>query len=247
MSNRLRQVSNKIIHGSCLDYDILRSFGRSKLIFADPPDNLNLKYEGFVDKKYPDVYAAWLQKVMYVGKQLGDIFWLSYNHQHQATVFHTAEKHFKGWYRQFIWRFTFGQHRQSDFGNGYRPILRIMHPSAEIYPDEIRVESARQKAGDSRADPRGRVPDDVWDFSRVCGNFPERRKWHPTQHPEALIERIIKFSTRPGDQVLDMFGGTFTVARVCERLGRNCISIEISKEYCEKGREELNELRSSKV
>jgi len=109
-----------------------------------------------------------------------------------------------------------------------------MRPEAKLYPDAIRVPSARQlKYNDKRANPKGRVPDDVWEFSRVCGTFKERRRWHPNQHPEALIERVVKFSTAPGDLVIDMFAGTGTVNRVCKRLGRPCIGIEISEFYCE--------------
>ena len=79
----------------------------------------------------------------------------------------------------------------------------------------------------------------VWQESRVCGTFKEKRKWNKNQHPEALMERMILMSTNPGDLVIDLFGGTFTTARVCDRLGRDCISIEISPFYCEKGAEEL--------
>ncbi len=236
-------MSNRIICGDCLK--ILPTLPKATMIFADPPDNLGVKYAGVSDKMPDWDYIRWLQKILRYGDRYSDIFWLSYYHKYMTAVLgHVWEE--CEW-RQFIWRFTFGQHRHTDCGNGYRPILRLMHPNAKLYPDAIRVESARQKLGDRRADPRGRVPDDVWDFSRVCGTFNERRKWHPNQHPEALIERIVLFSTKPGDLVIDMFGGTFTAARVCKRLGRNCISIEISEEYCEKGRAELNELQSKSV
>ena len=136
-------------------------------------------------------------------------------------------------WKQFIWYFTFGQHRHSDCGNNYRPIMRWTKKDAVIYPDAIRVPSARQlQYNDKRADPRGRVPGDVWEFPRVCGTFHERRKWHPTQHPEALMERIIKMSCVPGDLVIGLFAGTGTTLRVCKRLGIDCIGIEMSEAYC---------------
>jgi site-specific DNA-methyltransferase (adenine-specific) len=77
------------------------------------------------------------------------------------------------------------------------------------------------------------VPDDVWEFPRVCGNFSERRKWIPCQHPEALIERILKMSCRPGDTVIDMFAGSGVVNRVAWRLGLDCYGIDLSRSYCE--------------
>ena len=79
-----------------------------------------------------------------------------------------------------------------------------------------------------------RVPDDVWDFPRVVGNAKERRSWHPTQHPLALMERIIKFSTKPGDLVLDYFAGTGTTLRACMKLDRSCVAADIDLNYCNK-------------
>ena len=109
-----------------------------------------------------------------------------------------------------------------------------MHPHAKLYPDAIRVESARQKMGDKRADPRGRVPDDVWEFPRVCGTFHERKKWHPNQHPKDLLRRMVLFSTKPGDLVVDLFAGTGNMLEVCKELDRDCIGIELSEFYCDK-------------
>ena len=226
---------DKIICGDCLE--VLPTLPKAKMIFADPPDNLGLKYEGFVDRH--EDYTQWLREIL-ACRNYTDIFWLSYYHKYQPTVWSCFDEDDN--YRQFIWRFTFGQHRQSDCGSGYRPILRLIEGDAALYRDAIRVPSLRQtKYNDKRADPRGRVPDDVWEFSRVCGTFHERRKWHPNQHPEALIERIVKFSCVKGDLVIDMFGGTGTVRRVCKRLGVNCITIEISPYYCEMMEKDLIE------
>lgn len=228
-------TENKIICGDCLE--VLPKLPKAKMIFADPPDNLGMKYEGFIDKQ--DFYLMWLDEIIRISLLRCDIFWLSYYHAYHPTVWNALQNH-RLFARQFIWRFTFGQHNKYDCGNGYRPIVRVKYPDATIYPDAIRIPSKRQTLyNDKRANPLGRVPDDVWEFSRVCGTFKERRQWHPNQHPEALIERIVKFSTAPGDLVIDMFAGTGTVNRVCKRLGRPCIGIEISKFYCEQITKEL--------
>jgi len=223
---------NKIICGDCLQ--ILPTLPKVKMVFADPPDNLGLQYDGYKDKLDSNEYLDWLETVCAEWFKYGEIFWLSIN-----PVWLKYAITWWNW-RIFIWRFTFGQHNSHDCGQGFRPLLRIMGTETKIYPDAIREPSARQTLyHDKRANPLGRVPDDVWDFSRVCGTFKERREWHPTQHPEALIERIVKFSTIEGDLVIDMFAGTGTVNRVCKRLNRNCIGIEISRHYCEKIAEEL--------
>lgn len=225
---------NQIICGDCLE--VLPTLPKAKMIFADPPDNLGMKYEGFVDKQ--DFYLTWLDEVIRISLLRCDILWLSYFHRYHPTVWNALQNH-NQFARLFIWRFTFGQHNEYDCGNGFRPIIRVKYPDAVIYPDTIRVPSKRQTLyNDKRANPKGRVPDDVWEFSRVCGTFKEKRQWHPNQHPEALIERMVRFSTVSGDLVIDMFAGTGTVNRVCKRLGRSCIGIEISKFYCGKIAEE---------
>lgn len=54
---------------------------------------------------------------------------------------------------------------------------------------------------------------------------------HPTQKPEALLERIIKASSNPGDVILDPFSGSFTTSAVASRLGRVSIGIDINEDY----------------
>ena len=58
---------------------------------------------------------------------------------------------------------------------------------------------------------------------------------HPSQKPEALLNRIILASSQEGSIVLDPFGGTFTSGAVAKRLGRNSISIESQEEYLKIG------------
>jgi len=109
-----------------------------------------------------------------------------------------------------------------------------------IYPDAIRVPSWRQLNGDRRADPRGRVPGDVFDFPRVTGNSRQRRRWHPTQLHEELVERCVKLSTLEGERVIDPFAGTGTTLRVCDRIGRPCTLIEYDHTYCDRIATEYN-------
>lgn len=52
---------------------------------------------------------------------------------------------------------------------------------------------------------------------------------YATQKPEALLERIIRASSNPGDLVCDFFGGSGTTAAVAERLGRRWITCDIGK------------------
>lgn len=52
---------------------------------------------------------------------------------------------------------------------------------------------------------------------------------YPTQKPEALLDRIIRASSNPGDLVLDCFIGCGTTAAVAQRIGRRWIGCDINK------------------
>ena len=107
----------------------------------------------------------------------------------------------------------------------------------------MRVPSDRQLIyDDKRANPAGKMPDDVWEDSRVCGTFKERTGWHPCQMPESVLMRIIAISSKPGDCVLDPFVGSGTTAVAAIKLQRNYVGIEISAEYAKKAEERLAEL-----
>ena len=54
---------------------------------------------------------------------------------------------------------------------------------------------------------------------------------HPTQKPEAMLERIIIASSNKDDIVLDPFMGSGTTAFVANKLKRNWIGIEKDKKY----------------
>lgn len=71
---------------------------------------------------------------------------------------------------------------------------------------------------------------DVWTIPAV--QMSEKKfGYHPTQKPEALLERIIKACSNVGDTVLDPFCGSGTTCYVAKRLNRKYIGIEKEKEY----------------
>jgi DNA modification methylase len=54
---------------------------------------------------------------------------------------------------------------------------------------------------------------------------------HPARMPIGLAEFFIKFLTKPGDLVVDPFGGSNTTGSAAEKLGRRWLSIEPNREY----------------
>lgn len=69
---------------------------------------------------------------------------------------------------------------------------------------------------------------DVWSINAI-GRTSSERLGYPTQKPLALLERIIKASSKPGDLVLDPFCGCGTTAHAAELLNRSWVGIDISR------------------
>ena len=62
---------------------------------------------------------------------------------------------------------------------------------------------------------------------------------HFATFPPKLVEPCIKAGSRPGDKVLDPFGGAGTVGLVADRLGRDSTLLELNPEYAELARKRL--------
>jgi site-specific DNA-methyltransferase (adenine-specific) len=223
-----------VINGDCLR--VLSSLPEAKCIFADPPDNLGLGYGSYNDRRPKGEYTDWLAAVVRACVFGASVSWISFNPKWYPALGYCAALLIEEGYqfKPCVQTFTFGQHNHHDLGGNHRPLWRFSNSNAVLYPENIRIPSWRQENGDKRADPRGRVPGDVFDFPRVTGNSKQRRAWCPTQLNEKLVERCILLSTRPGDLVIDPFGGTGTTMRVCKRLRRSCTVIEIDPDYCER-------------
>ncbi len=62
---------------------------------------------------------------------------------------------------------------------------------------------------------------------------PVRSDIHPTMKPVKLFARLIINSSRRGDRVLDLFGGSGTTMMACEQLGRKAYLMELDPKYCD--------------
>jgi len=217
-----------------------------KLAFADPPFGIGQKYSEYNDSESLPSFG-WIAKCF----EILDTNGVLALHGPDSLIedYLTLPKIFGmkriGWVN---WHYRFGQCNRSNWIDSRAHCVFWAKGNDYTWnPDAIQVESDRVKYGDKRiADsPRGgkRVPFTVWgipsdgpNWGRVQGGNAER--WakkngalvdHPNQLPIVYLARIVKAYTNPGDSVFDAFCGSGTMPLVCNALGRDCLSVDISE------------------
>lgn len=238
---------NHIAQGDCIE--ILNGIKEpvADLVFADPPFNIGYKYDVYEDVKAYDEYYDWTRRWMAackgVLKPTGS-FWIAIGDEYAAEIRMIGRElglNLRNW---VIWHYTFGQNTKAKFARSHAHLFYFtMDPREFTFNDmEVRIPSARQTTyGDKRANPIGKIPDDVWSISRVCGTFKERVQWHPCQMPEKILDRIIRVCSNAGDMVIDPFNGSGTTAAVAARLGRRYFATDLSPEYVANTRQRIED------
>ncbi|PWH14027.1 MAG: hypothetical protein DDG60_08825 [Anaerolineae bacterium] len=94
-------------------------------------------------------------------------------------------------------------------------------------PTTVKTFASSPKAGFGKIPDleRGKVPEDWWYFP-VVARLHNERTGYPTQKPQALLERILLASSRPGDLVADFFCGSGTTPLVAARHGRRFLAAD---------------------
>lgn len=254
--------TDQVLTGDCLTLLAELPAGCVDLAFADPPFNIGYEYDVYNDRRARAEYLAWTERWLAAVQRLlkpAGSFWVAIGDEYAAEIkvrLDALGLTMRNW---IVWHYTFGVHCTRKFTRSHAHIFYyVADPRRFTFHDAaVRVPSARQTTyRDKRANPRGRVPDDTWVLrpqqdegcfrpemdtwyqSRVCGTFKERTG-HPCQMPEAVLERILRVSSNPGDLVLDPFAGSGTTLAVARRLGRRYLGMEVSAEYAEAVRRRL--------
>lgn len=218
------------------------------LIFADPPYSIGKRFGNFIDSwpseaSYVSWCREWLDLCIRKLKPFGSFYVMSSTQaMPQLDVYLRDRICIKS---RIVWHYdSSGVQARKHFGSMYEPILYCVKDkgrytfNAEEIMVEARTGSQRKLIDYRKATPAvygsRKVPGNAWYFARVRYQMPEYEV-HPSQKPEALLERIIGASSNPGDVVLDPFSGSFTTSTVARRLGRKSIGIETQREYIEVG------------
>ena len=134
---------------------------------------------------------------------------------------------------EIIWWYGGGGASKKKWGKKHDIIFFYSKSDAwKFNVDEVR-EAYKWDKGQPRADgsvrdlKKGKIPDDVFQIHGIMP-WAKEHLGYPTQKPLALLERIIKASSKEGDVVLDPFCGCGTAVHAAEKLRRKWIGMDIT-------------------
>ena len=218
------------------------------LIFVDPPYNIGKRFNEFHDKwpsdrEYANWCYRWIDLCVNKLKPAGSMYLMASTQAMPYLDLYLRDK--LTVLSRIVWAYdSSGVQARNYYGSLWEPILFCVKDKNDYTfdADSILVEAktgAQRRLIDYRGEaPKPynttKVPGNVWPFPRVRYRMDEYED-HPSQKPEALMERIIRASSRIGDLILDPFAGTFTTCAVAQRLGRKSIGIELQEEFFKTG------------
>lgn len=243
---------NKIYCGDVLD--VLKKIPADSvhLAITSPPYNLGKDYDNHNDKMDYKDYLNWLynvwketNRVLVPGGRFAlniaptgirDFVPIHHDFINQLRNLGMTFRTEIVWYKQTMLKRT-------AWGSFKSPANPHIIPSWE-YVLIFSKDKARLDGNINEADI---TKEEFMKFSDGMWNVPpeKKRNGHPAPFPEELIYRLIKFYSYKGNTVLDMFGGTGTVATVAYKTNRNFIHIDISPEYCKTTRERLKKAKEN--
>lgn len=235
---------HKVFHGDALAALDLVPAGSVNLIFADPPYNIGKRFGDFVDtwesdEAYANWCMTWLDKCIDKLTPNGSLYVMSSTQCIPHLDISLRKK--LNILSRIVWSYdSSGVQAKNHFGSMYEPILFcVKNKDNYVFNNqdilvEAKTGSQRKLIDYRKAVPTPynttKVPGNVWEFPRVRYRMEEYEE-HPTQKPEALLERVVLASSNPGDVIMDPFSGTFTTGAVAKRLNRKTISIELNIDY----------------
>jgi DNA modification methylase len=214
--------NHRLLCGDATDpasYDALMADGQADMVFTDPPYNVDYansakdKMRGkdrpiLNDNLGDGFYDFLLAALTPMLERCAGATYIAMSSSELDTLQQAFRAAGGKWSTFIIWAkntFTLGR---ADYQRQYEPIL-YGWPEGQT----------RHWCGD-------RDQGDVWNIKK-----PQKNDLHPTMKPVELVERAIRNSSRPGDIVLDPFGGSGTTMIAAEKSGRVGWLIELDPKY----------------
>jgi DNA modification methylase len=216
-------------------------------IYADPDYNVGVKYNDISYRKkfddYVDWCISWCKESLRVLKEDGNFFVINYPKNNAYLRTRYLDSAFYN-VHEYVWVYNTNiGHTKNRFTTAHRSILHCTRsPRNKFFKENIAVDF--ENPTDKRIKKliangiKGRMPYS-WSYFDLVKNVGFTKSFHSCQIPEGLSRRLIHSCTRPGDNVLILFGGSGSEIIVSKESGRHFISAEIDSLYYDLIRERL--------
>jgi DNA modification methylase len=241
---------HRLLCGDCTQPDAIQTLMDGKLAdmaWTDPPYNVNYKQKvtNYISNDnmsdvafYTFLHAAYTS--LLAGHKPGGIAYIS--HADSERVNFTKAFVDAGFYfaQALIWVKNSATLSRSDFNWKHEPILYGWKPGAAHYfcgnfcltsviDDDTDIEKLKKE--DLLAivkQIKEQTPETIIRCDR-----PTKSELHPTMKPIALIQRMLEWSSKPGQIVLDVFGGSGSTLIASQKTNRTCYTMELDPGYCD--------------
>ena len=200
------------------------------------------RYEQIVETvlSYDDAFADYwsfleprLEEAWRLLKDSGTLYLhLDYRESHYAKVLLDALFGKECFLNEIIWAYDYGARSKSKWPAKHDNILVYVKNPDSYYFDSSGVDREPYMAPGLVTKEKaelGKLPTDVW-WHTIVSPTGKEKTGYPTQKPEGILRRIITASSKPGDLVMDFFGGSGTTAAVAHQLGRSFVTMDQNPE-----------------
>ena len=233
---------NKIYNIDCIKGMSSLEPKKIDLIITDPPFAINFKstkanynrtasrvMEGYNEIKREDYYDftySWMSEAYRILKESGSMYVFSGWNNLKDILMALDDVGFVT-INHIIWKYQFGVVTKKKFVTSHYHCLNVCKnpKKRKFFPFSRFKKQAKTKEGRSL---HYKYKEDVWNIKREYWTGDEKT---PTKLPAELIEKIIQYSSKKGDGILDPFLGSGQVAILSKSLGRKFIGFEIVNKY----------------
>lgn len=157
---------------------------------------------------------------------------LDYREAHYAKVLLDALFGRDCFLNEIIWAYDYGGKAKNKWPAKHDTILVYVKNPKNYYFDNDTVDREPYMAPGLVTEEKvalGKLPTDVW-WHTIVSPTGKEKTGYPTQKPEGILRRIVQASSKPGDTVMDFFGGSGTTGAVAAALDRNFILMDQNPE-----------------
>lgn len=206
-----------------------------QLIYIDPPFNTKRKQK-LGENSYEDSFDDFIEfikprliKLYSLLSSNGSLFvHLDYREVHYVKMLLDQIFGRGNFMNEIIWSYDFGGRSTKKWSAKHDTILWYVKDPKNYQFNYSQIDRIPYMAPGFQTKERaklGKTPTDVW-WNTIVHTTGKERVGYPTQKPLAILERIVKVHSKPGDNLLDVFAGSGSFGEAALLHGRNVTLVD---------------------